>query len=198
MQKIVLELKLLTAAARRAGAQAPVQRQDAQIAAIRSEMQGFEERVGARLQAHEKNMADLQRAATVAVEALRGQLATLDTQLSAAMDRCAQPDPKLEDLEERVTSRFVRGLEAAGERIARVEQNVDAVREHSAGFEKDVTAQLAGLEAALRTQELAQQAARTALAQTDDVLERVVEALDSLQSAVLEHTDQRSTAASAN
>jgi eukaryotic-like serine/threonine-protein kinase len=199
MQKVLMELKLLTVAARRAETPAPSRRQqEADTAAIRAEMQEFETRVAARLQAHEKNMADLQRVATDAVEALRGQLAALDSQLSAAMERAARPDPDLERLEERVTSRIVLGLEAAGERMARLEQGLEGACEHSAEFETNVAADLREVEAALRAQDSAVQSARTALTQTDDLVERVVEALDSLQSAVLDETGDQSLDAAAN
>jgi eukaryotic-like serine/threonine-protein kinase len=186
MQKVLMELKLLTVAARRSETPGPSPRQEAETAAIRAGMQQFEERVSARLQAHEKNMADLQRAATDAVEALRGQLAALDSQLSTAVEQASRPGPDLDGLEERVTSRIVRGLEAAGERIARLEQSIEAAREHSAQFEVNVAADLRDVQAALSAQDAAIQSARSATAQTDDLVERVVEALESLQSAVLD------------
>ncbi|MGA3098181.1 MAG: hypothetical protein ABSF25_17135, partial [Bryobacteraceae bacterium] len=65
---------------------------------------------------------------------------------------------------------------------------------NAAKFEKDVALDLHGIEAALGVQDAAVQSARTAMAQTDDLVERVVEALESLQSAVLEQSEEHAAA----
>ncbi len=195
MQKIIMELKLLTVAARRAETPAPQRRPDVADAALRGEMLQMEERMTARLEAHGKSMAEVQGAAVNLIEAVRGEVAALEAKLAAAQDHAGRLDHSVEALEGQVTARFVPGLEAAGERVAKVERDTETLRTSFAKFEKDVALDLHGLETAIGVQDAAVQSARTAMAQTDDLVERVVEALESLQSAVLEQSEEHAAAA---
>jgi hypothetical protein len=190
MQKILMELKLLTVAARRAEAPAPQRRAEAVDAALRGEMRQMEARIAARLEAHGRSMAELQGSAAKLVEEVRGQVAALGTQMAAAQEHAGRLDHSVEAIEGLVTARFVPGLAAAGERIAKMERDTETLRTNAAKFEKDVAMDLHGLEAAVGAQDAAVQSARMAMAQTDDLVERVVEALESLQSAVLEQSEE--------
>jgi hypothetical protein len=196
MQKILMELKMLTVAARRAEAPAPQRRAEAVDAALRDEMRLMEARMAARLDAHEGTMAGIQSAAAGLVEAVRGQVAALEAQMAAARERANAPENSAEAIEARVAVRFDRGLEVAGERLAKVELDLDSLRTTTAKFQKDAAADLHAIEAEIATQEAAVQSARTAMAQTDDLVERVVEALESLQSAVLEQSEEHVALAS--
>ncbi|MBZ5586588.1 MAG: hypothetical protein LAQ30_31260, partial [Acidobacteriia bacterium] len=85
MQKVLMELKLLTVAARRAQGAAPAFRAEAaDLAPIRGEMQQTEARIAARLEAHEQATASLWRYATDAVHELRDQIASVETRGVAA------------------------------------------------------------------------------------------------------------------
>jgi hypothetical protein len=194
MQKIIMELKLLTVAARRAEAPAPQRRAEAVDAVLRGEMRQMDERITARLGAYGKSMAELQGAAANLIEAVRGQVAALEAQMAAAQEHAGRIDHSVEAIEGLITARFVPGLEAAAERIAKVERDTETLRTNAAKFEKDVALDLHGIEAALGVQDAAVQSARTAMAQTDDLVERVVEALESLQSAVLEQSEEHAAA----
>lgn len=102
-------------------------------------------------------------------------------------------------LESQVTGRLesqghaVRQLQqstsTAAERMNRVERAIEAAEKHAAEFAGSAAAQLHALEQTVRAQAAALESARLALAQTDDLVERVVEALDSLQTIVLERSD---------
>ena len=72
MQKIIMELKLLTVAARRADA-TPAAR-GVSDSAMRAEIQQLEARLNARLQQHESSVSQLHQAASGAVNALKDQL----------------------------------------------------------------------------------------------------------------------------
>ena len=194
MQKVLLELKLLTVAARRAETPVPVRRVEAAApGADRAEMQQLEARIAARLNTHETAVAELGRMAREAVQALRAQLAALESRVAAAaaMEHGGLSGEAVGAIEERVAARFARGLEAAGERIALAEQSLAAAQKHAAEFEKNVAADHADFETSIKSHEAAIQSARTAVAQTDDLVERVVEALESLQAAVLDQPDER-------
>ena len=133
----------------------------------------------------------MQRATTE----LRGQLAAVNGRLAAACDQqITIPEGFLEAAEARIAACFEWDREAGGECTARVEEGLDAARKHIATLHDSVAEDFLGFERGLTSQATAMQSARTAMAQTDALVERVVEALEALQSAVLEPRDERSVA----
>ena len=65
-----------------------------------------------------------------------------------------------------------------------MERRVEEIRQHLGQFERDIAADLVDMENSLKVHDAAIESSRTAMAQTDDLVERVVEALESLQTAV--------------
>lgn len=146
MQRIMMELKLLSVAVRRAhgrasGSSLSLIRAEPLDVGARGELQQLEARMAARLQAHERTMAEMQRAMADAVN-------------------------------------------ARNDRVAHLERNVEEIRSHQDVFEHSVAADLADLEQSIKAQATSIESARTAMSQTDNLVERVVEALESLQSTV--------------
>jgi hypothetical protein len=135
MQRVMLELKLLTAAARRAEAAAAPRRQMVDAAILRGEIRELK-------------------------AGLEARLAELDESLGAVRDR-----------------------------VAALELTIDAMRHHQQHFARTVAAEVRDIEESVKTQTAALESARTAMSQTDDLVERVVEALEALQTAVLDSTD---------
>jgi predicted nucleic acid-binding Zn-ribbon protein len=167
---------------------AATRREPADSSGLRSEMQQVEGRLAARLQAFERSLGEMQRATTE----LRGQLAAVNTRLAAACDRQVSiPEGFLEAAEARLAERLGRNPEAGGERILQLEQGLDAVRKHIATLHDSVAEDFLDFEKGLKSQATAIQSARTAMAQTDDLVERVVEALESLQSVVMEPREEQ-------
>ena len=190
MHKVLMEILLLAVSARRTEAPAPAaaRREPADDAQLRAEMQQLEASVSARLQVCEKSVAEMQRAAAE----LRGQLAAVNSRLAAACEQQVSiPEEFLEAAEARLAARLERNPEAGDERIIRLEQGLDAARKHIATLHDNVAGDFLDFEQGLKSQAAAIQSARTAMAQTDDLVDRVVEALESLQSAVLEPREER-------
>jgi hypothetical protein len=235
MQKILMELKLLSVAARRAEAStASPAKKETEAAMVRSEMQAFESRIIARLAAHEQRVAEMhrtagetqqagndalrqevgqaeaqivarlaaheeavveiQRSAMEAVSTLKEQLVTMSADLTAAQDNIASR-PSEAELSERILSRVDRGFEAVGEHVGRIEKTLEDLRNHTGNFERSVAADLMDIESNLKAHTASLEAARTAMSQTDDLVERVVEALESLQTAVLDQSEPTDEAA---
>lgn len=207
IQKIQLELKLLTAAALRACIPPATPRGGGE-AALREEMAQFEARITAKLQAQEQTVADIQRAAGEAIATLRGQLSSLGGQLAAAQEqlgRSGDPGPAIEAAFDRIAARVQLSVDNLSERVAFLEQNplapagdftryetgLESLREQTGELQTRVAADMHEFELNLKAQSSAIDAARTAMAQTDDLVERVVEALESLQSTVLEQSEDR-------
>jgi hypothetical protein len=189
MQKVVMDLKLLSVAARRAGQPAPpsLRREPAAEPGMgRAELQQLEARMAARLQLHERTMAEMHRTASEAVSNVKLQMASLSSDV--VMNR---PFPAFGGgMEEPVSSgRVDRGLESLAGRIAQIEKAVEELRRKFSQFEHNIAADLVDIEHGLKTQSAAIESARTAMSQTDDLVERVVEALESLQTTVLDEGD---------
>jgi hypothetical protein len=164
MQKVILELRLLTMAARRA-------------AAARA-ARNMEARLTARLEAQERAIAEMQRSAGEALAILRGQLSVL---------REHSTKPELAEADG--------GLNG---RVAAIEQTLDAIKRHTHEFEHSVAADLVDLEESMQKHNAAMEEARTRIAQTDDVVERVVKALEALQRAVTDRNESGDSAVVVN
>jgi len=81
------------------------------------------------------------------------------------------------------------------QRLKRIEQNVDGVRRHVATLHESVAEDFKAFEENLASHNNAIQSAKTAMSQTDDLVERVVEALEVLQTSTFAGNEDRSAAA---
>ena len=195
MQKVMMELKLLSVAVRRAEAAGP-RRPVVDLNPVRSEMQEMEARLDERLanqvQFQGHIAAEIQKAANEQIESLKSQIAVLTAELAEARERAAgtpSPDVLIAEAGERILARVDRGFEAVSEHMAGIERTIEDVKQHSQQFEQTVAADLTDVEQQIKVQSAAIESARGAMAQTDDLVERVVEALESLQTAVLDTGD---------
>jgi len=191
MQKITMELKLLSVAARRAGqgTSVPLQRDgpspDAALA--RAEMLQLETKLAARLQLHEGTIAEMHRSAADSLNNLKLQMAALKS--DAALGRTSPLDALEDSAGSAIQARIDRGFEVLNSRVANIERSVEEMRRKAVQFEHNLAADLVDIEHGLKVQSASIESARTAMAQTDDLVERVVEALESLQASVLEHEE---------
>ena len=202
IQKAQMELKLVTVSARRAESSA---QRESLAALVRAEVQqALASRVSNRLDAQDKTLADFQQAVTASLHSLQAHLCTLTANVAGAQDGAKRSEEavaklhvRLSTLEERDSvpvERIAHAellVQAANERLARGENQIESVRKQAADFAESAALQLHALDQTVRSQADALESARTALAQTDDLVERVVEALDSLQSIVLERAEDR-------
>jgi hypothetical protein len=104
-----------------------------------------------------------------------------DTGLGGALGR--------ETGNEAILARIDRGFEVLNARMTQIEHTVEAMRRHASGLEYRVAADLVDIEQSIKVQSAAIESSRTAMAQTDDLVERVVEVLESLQTTVLEQSE---------
>jgi hypothetical protein len=199
MQIVVMELRLLIAAVRRAEAAATPTRESVDAAAIRGEMRElearFEARLSLRLNAHEKITRDMQHSASDAVSALQDLLAVLRSELATAKERTVSAAPLLVDdqmqnFRQRIVTHVDHRFEVLTDNIAVIEGTIEAMQQHGEQFERSVAADLVDIEQNIKAQGTLLESARTAMSETDHVVERVVETLESLQRAVLENSEQ--------
>ncbi len=164
MQYAVMKLKLMDGLERRSGP-GVVLRQMRMESRMRAEMQQMESRWTSSLEQQQRVAAEehsiLQQVSEVLL-ALREQISEIDSRLGQVQDRVAHAEQAAEESRCEIAEQGTMLL--------------DEFRE---------------LEHTVNTQAVAIEATRNRLVQTDDLVERVVEALESLQSLVLEQSEER-------
>jgi hypothetical protein len=189
MQKVMMELKLLSVAVRRAEpAGAGPRRRDSTVEteALRAEIQQLEARLSNKLKVHEDSVNDVKQSAHEGISSLRMQVAATNSELAANHRQAMERKSIDESANEVILSRVDRGFEVLNVRIASIEKGVEELRKHTSQFEQNMAADLVDIEQNVKLQSASIESARAAIAQTDDLVERVVEALESLQTAVLD------------
>jgi len=178
----------------------------ADFAAIRSEMQQSENRLGSRLQLGEKAMTVLNRAVADALTGLRSQISALTSQMAALQKQSnlgllangdsAIPEAALARIEQSLQAFGARmeiiekGIGVLRDRMARTEQDAQAARQQVNALHTSMAQDFVEFEQSLQKQEHAVDSARTAMAQTDALVERLAEALEALQATVLQRSEE--------
>ncbi len=146
------------------------------------------------IQVQEQSLNEVRRTAGEAIEALRARIESAAAELAAAQNRAVQVEQTVQGVSDRLAARLEEGLSTAARQTGDLEQTIEATRQRTAAFQESVAAEMRALEQTVKAQGAIIESARTAMAQTDDLVERVVEALESLQSTVLEQSEERSMA----
>ena len=175
VQKLMLELKLLSVAARRAKAPT-VPGWEALETAFHAEMQQMESRFSSMMQMHENTISALERSAGEALNSLRSEVAAAGDERTALAERLAGVE---------------QGLIATSERLHKIEAMMEGFDQNAAALRDSLTAELKVFEQSIEGHRKSVDSIRTAVAQTDDLVERVVEALESLQTIVLDQAERR-------
>jgi hypothetical protein len=180
MQQALTEIKLATSV-RRAENGAVPRHQQVQNA-LRAEIEELESRLASRLEQYEQAALEMQR--THAEEMARRQAASLEAMSEALNAVRAQVEE---------TSSHI---DLALERASHAEQAAEGSLGEIAGLHVAVADELHHLNEKFKAQATAMESARNGMARTDDLVERVVEALEVLQGMVLEHGEERTSIAS--
>ena len=90
---------------------------------------------------------------------------------------------------QRIVSHVDSTFQGLSNNITAIEHTIETMQQHANQFERSVAADLLDIEESIKVQATILESARTAMSQTDDLVERVVEALESLQSAVLDSNE---------
>ena len=216
MQKVVLELKVLMVAAHCAQANAWRSREAAD-ALLRGEIQDLESRMTARLGEQETLVLDVRRSAGDALDAFDQRLRATGAELAgvpALVERAAEATgqrvlahaqeaidaicDRLAQSAHEAHAEIARIAEAAaslGNRIARAEQGFEAEKQSAAGRHDLLAGRVGACERDLKAQAALIESTRVALRQTESLVEGVVEALEALQTSVLEQYGAESLAA---
>lgn len=138
IKRVMMELKLLNAAARRAET-ATTTRPNPNDAVV-AEMHQLETHVAARLQEQQKFVGEIHHAVSEAVATLRGQLAAVSTELAASLERSNQVERSIDTAGERIANHVQQSLDAAFERISSAQQAADAASERISSVQQTADA----------------------------------------------------------
>ena len=125
MQKVILELKMLSMVARRTEQPAP-RRDTALEAALRGEIAKLEARSDRRLEGHRQDVAASHRDTADALSGLRGELGGIASQLDAAQQHSARAQQEIQAAGEKLIGHVQQHFDASAERLQRLEQNLSA------------------------------------------------------------------------
>jgi serine/threonine protein kinase len=252
-QKIMLELRLLLATARRnnfvlkppahpaaAPAPSPAPRAEPVVespaasfvpppppppapdAPAMQALHDLEGRISSRLQEQERTIANVAHVANEVLKALREQQTAAAAAYAApppprpAPAPAAEPEPpqqlrgmgfrgyeehsagsradKMLDLLSDKLSRLDLVVTSVADRMQKLEEIFDQFDTDAAALRDSVTRDIRRFEHTLKSQGAAIESARTAMGQTDDLVERVVEALDSLQAMFVTSAEEQTLA----
>ena len=212
MQKVILELKLLTFAEVRSEA---ASRQQVANAALRAETQQLETRL-AELQethqktiselqdthqktiselqeTHQKTISELQAATNAALEQIRAQVATLQTELASANERAARAEQEHGEHYQSLVAHVEQvdgNLQAMDQRIASGEGKLDVLSQGVTVLQEYEATRMQEFEQALSSQSAEIALVSASQVQTDDLVEGVVAAMELLQSSVFDYGDK--------
>jgi predicted nucleic acid-binding Zn-ribbon protein len=137
-KRVMMELKLLYAAARRSENPAAA-RASAAEAAFKADLHHTEARINTRLQDQQKFVVEMQHTVTEAVSALRGQLASVNADLNSSRERSSQVEQSIQATGERIVNHVKQSVDAVGERISGAHLAVDAAAMRIASLEAGMT-----------------------------------------------------------
>ena len=171
IQQVLVELRLLLASVRRRESAQRATLQDME-AALRADMRQLESAIAARLDGYEKSVADSLAAAreehNAAVQATSGALEQFRLEVDALRTQ----------------------FSSIGERANRAEQIFDETYREVMQVHTTLATELDQLRKAVAAQGEIIGSVKVSVAKNEDLVERVVEALDALQTMVLEQVEQ--------
>jgi len=146
---------------------------------VEVEIQQFGERIVARVQQ--------------SVDGITARITAMDQSIAGMSDRLGKVEQDVAQVGATL-GRHDEALTVTGERMAKFEEGLQGVQKHASELHDAIAEDMQSFEGVLKQQAASLESARTAMAQTDDLVERVVEALESLQSTVLEQSEERALA----
>jgi chromosome segregation ATPase len=185
MQKVILELKLLTFAAPRAEV---ATRKQSATAALREETQQLEARVTTLLQTHEKTIFDIQQASADAIKRLFEQLSNVESQLAQARERTVLIEDHCQQIAVNV-EQVQQNVETVDDRVTHVKEGLDVLGDGANVVQQHVGTRMREFEQALKSQRAEIASVVAGQAQTDDVVEGVVRAMELLHTIVVERAE---------
>jgi uncharacterized protein YbcI len=184
MQKVILELKVLTFAPHAEAAT----RQQTVTAALRAETHQLEARVAALLDTHEKAISDVQQSSGDAISQLRGRLSHVEAELVPVQARANLVEELCQRIMEHV-EQVQQNIEAIDARVTGLKDGMDALSEGATVLREYLGARMHEFEQSLKSQRTTLASIVASQEQTDDVVEGVVGAMELLHTIVFDRSE---------
>jgi serine/threonine protein kinase len=182
MQKVILELKLLTFATPKTEV---VTRQQSMTAALRAETQQLEDRVAGLLETHERALVDIQQTSGDAFSELRERLDRVEAEIAPLQARSALVESLCQKIMAHV-EQVQKNIESIDERVNGMRDSIDVLSQGATALHDFVGARMHDFEQSLKTQRTAIASVIASQSQTDDLVEGLVGAVDLLHTIVLD------------
>ena len=190
IQRMLMELRVLNSNGRRKRAPSGSGEEYPENA-LRSDLQHLETRLAARITTFEDRIGETVRIAAENLAVMRQQLSTATVNHGAPRAEAAAHDGSAERALARVQATLNAAMERIGrleetmarsvERLQLVEDGVAATRKRVNDLHSAVADDFIAFEETLKQHSAALESARTAMTQTDDLVERVVDTLEAVQ-----------------
>jgi chromosome segregation ATPase len=142
---------------------------------------------------HDQIRRRVQEATDAVSEQLHAQVTESATAANASAEKqSAEMQQVVAAASQQLESKTGETVAAVNARMEAAEQNMEEIRKHFATLQAHVAGDLHEFEKNMKAQGVAIDSARTAMAQTDDLVERVVEALELLQSSMIDQHESAS------
>jgi len=188
MQKVILELKLLTFGSQQA--ELPTRQQTA-TAALRAETAQLGDQIAALGESHNTALAELHRSTLASANELRNQIDSLQSALAAAEERAARAERELAESRQALASQIEqvqRDVRAMDQRLFTGENKLDVLNQGMTVLQEYSASRMKEFEQALYSQNAEIAVISSSQAQTDDLVEGVVAAMELLQASVFEES----------
>jgi len=185
-QKLVLELKMAQIAQQRAEAPARQEPEDP-IPGVRAAIRELEAHLLEEIRSCKNAVIDTKERIDQIEQATTDAIADVETNVHSRLET-------LEQMAAAITNERMLNVEQTTvvycDRVEHTERVLDSLLRDTATLRETVSEDLSSLNSALKAQSSSIETARQGLVQTDDVVERIVEALESLQCAVLQQSEK--------
>ncbi|HEY1493454.1 MAG TPA: protein kinase [Candidatus Solibacter sp.] len=186
MQKVILELRLLSFSAPRTEATMPKQ---SLTAALRSETQQLENRVAGLLETHEKTIVEIQQTSDDAISELRDRLSKVESALGPMQARSAVVETLCQQIMAHL-EQVQQNIEAIDERVNGVRDGIDVLSQGATVLHDYVGTRMHEFEQTLKSQRTTIASVAAGQTQTDDLVEGLVGAMDLLHTIVIGPADE--------
>ena len=181
MQKVILELKLLTVVPRAE----TVARQQTVKAMLHTQSEKLENSVAAVLEKQEKAISHVQQASDDAITELRDRLSRLEAALPAAQSQSEKVDALCQEVV-RHLEKLQKNDQSLGDRLSGLSKELDTLSQEASVMREYVGARMDEFEQTLNSQRNSLVSVAASQGQTDDVVEGLVGAMELVNTIVFD------------
>jgi serine/threonine protein kinase len=184
MQKVILELKLLSIAPR----PEIVSRQQTVTAVVRAQTEKMETKVAALIQSQEQALIDAQQSSGDSINELRQRLARLESDIQPVQTRSLRVEELYNNLMKHI-EQVQQNVQSIDERVAGLKEQNDVLSQGLTVMQEYMGSRMHDFEQTLKSQRTALASIAASQEQTDDVVEGLVGAMELVHTIVFDQEE---------